>query len=166
MSLVLGIDPGPTSSGLVMYSPADEVVAWAESAASLSDVRQAMDSMSRGDLVLIERVESYGIPGNSLLDTAEVVGRLREYGEGRGLRVEVMTRREVCRQLDVTGGGKDRQVREVCLALHGRERSVAVGTKRQPGPLYGVSGHAWQALGLVLAWLRRDALDMVQGGEG
>lgn len=163
--LILGIDPGPSASGLVLYGSRVEEVIRSKSAASLADVRAEMAELVPGqDLVIIERVESYGIAGNSLLDTAEVVGRMREYGEARGLRVEVMTRREVCRQLDVTGGGKDGQVREVCLALHGRERAVAVGSKKAPGPLYGVSGHAWQALGLVLAWMRRDALDSAKGG--
>jgi len=37
------------------------------------------------------------------------------------------------------------------IEMHGGERATAIGTKRAPGALYGVSSHAWQALGLAVA---------------
>jgi len=34
--------------------------------------------------------------------------------------------------------------------MYGGTRDAAVGTKKTPGPLYGVSGHAWQALAVAV----------------
>ena len=157
MSIILGIDPGPTTCGIVRYSSTEERVLWSDGAATLDEALYQVRAR-RQDLVLIERVESYGIAGADLLRTAEVGGRLYEAAVSSGQRVEWVPRREVCTWLDVTGAGKDRQVREVCVALHGSGKAEAVGTKKSPGPLYGVSAHGWQALGMVLAWLRRDAM--------
>ena len=32
-------------------------------------------------------------------------------------------------------------------------KAVAVGTKKTPGPLYGISNHKWSALALCLVWI-------------
>ena len=64
-----------------------------------------------------------------------------------GLRVRLVYRREVCSVLDVSKGGKDAQVRQRMIEMH----PGGCGTKKAPGPLYGVSSHAWQALGLAVA---------------
>ena len=37
------------------------------------------------------------------------------------------------------------------IEMHGGDKSTAIGKKYNPGPLYGVSSHAWQALGLACA---------------
>ena len=61
-------------------------------------------------------------------------------------------RREVLRALDVTGkGNRDSLVRQRLIEMHGGERRAAMGTKKAPGPLYGVSSHAWAALAVAVA---------------
>ena len=50
-------------------------------------------------------------------------------------------------------GNKDAMVRAALIELHGGTRQVAIGTKQNPGPLHGVSSHAWQALGVVATHL-------------
>jgi hypothetical protein len=70
-----------------------------------------------------------------------------------------MTRREVLRHLGVLSGkgSADSRVRAACIADHETPGGPpAVGRKASPGPLYGVTSHAWQALGLVLAWLEMN----------
>ena len=77
-------------------------------------------------------------------------------GEVHALKIETMTRRQVLRHLGVMSGkgSADSRVRAACIADHETPGGPpAVGRKASPGPLYGVSSHAWQALGLVLAWL-------------
>ena len=32
-------------------------------------------------------------------------------------------------------------------------KAVAVGTKKNPGPLYGISNHKWSALALCITWI-------------
>lgn len=147
--IVLGIDPGPTTCGVVLYDAAARQVTGAWSAVSVEDVLLLV--LQRTDTVVaIERVQAQGQSGASLLETSEVVGRLQQRALDFGRAVRLMYRREVLRALDVTGtGNRDALVRQRIIEAHGG--AAAIGTKRAPGPLYGVSGHAWQALGVAFA---------------
>ena len=59
------------------------------------------------------------------------------------------------------GGWSDPNVRQAIIDLFpptGGGKCAQIGTKGQPGPLYGVSSHAWPALGVALtAQARRPA---------
>lgn len=170
MSLVLGIDPGTYTHGITVYDTGAERVLWSNPAACLDDVRKAVrlwDDIvpSERAIVVIERVESYGIAGGDLIVTAENGGRIAEAALSiTGNEAQWMTRREVCQQFGISGKGKDAQVRQACLLRHGRTAADAVGSKKAPGPLYGVTSHAWQALGLVLAWHEREAMRLRAAG--
>ncbi len=154
---VLAIDPGPKTSGVVLYDSGGRRVVWTSGASDLLGVR----ALIRGgvcvltpDVIVCERVQSYGIAGGSLLRTAEVYGRIAEIAFVGDFAFCGMYRREVLQALDVTGkGSRDARVRARCIEMHGGTRAEACGRKAAPGPLYGVSSHAWQALGLALAWL-------------
>ena len=155
MGLILAIDPGPTTCGVVMYRGGrDPRVFAAEAAESVGEVLARITRA--GELtamvpppltVAIERVQSAGISGASLLQTSEVVGRLQQRALDCGLRVRLVYRREVCAALHVSGAAKDAQVRQRMIEMH----PGGTGTRKNPGPLYGVSSHAWQALGLAVA---------------
>jgi len=146
---VLAIDPGPTSSGFVEVDSGR--VVRARSAIDLSELVDVIESFP-GDVVAIERVQSYGIAGGSLLRTSEVVGRLWQTAHAAGLDVRLVYRREVLRALDVTGkGSRDVLVRQRLIEMNGGTRRAAVGVKADQGPLYGVAGHAWAALAVAVA---------------
>ena len=99
--------------------------------------------------VVVECTQA-GPPSTAVVKTTEVVGRIMERCDLRKIDCEPYYRREVLQALDCAKkGNKDGYVRAACIELHGGEKSVAVGTKKAPGPLYGVSSHGWQALGVV-----------------
>jgi len=144
--IILGIDPGPAICGWAEYDTAARVVL----CAAHVTVEEALDLLRArlGALVAIERVQSQGQSGASLLQTSEVVGRLQQRALISGLPVDLIYRREVLRALDVTGRGeRDSMVRQRLLEMHPGGK----GTKKAPGPLYGVSGHCWQALAVAVA---------------
>jgi len=151
--MILGIDPGPEHCGVVVYDTkarrADVSVKDMPVASALS----AIERWSAGiDLVGIERVQSYGISGGSLLRTSETVGRLWQQAVLSDLPMLLIYRREVLKVLDVSGkGSRDALVRQRLIEMHGGTRRAAQGVKKDPGPLYGVSGHAWQALAVAIA---------------
>lgn len=154
MRLTLAIDPGPETCGAALYDADARRVLWSDKAASVRDLCDHLWLPSTGTpwrthdtLVLIERVQSYGIAGAHLLLTSESVGRLWRSAEAGGHEVRLVPRRLVCQALDVSGAGKDRQVAAACRAILGPP-----GRKADPGPTYGVTSHAWQALGLALAY--------------
>lgn len=160
--MILAIDPGPRVCGVVLYDPGERHVLLAHGAADVEEVIAGLDAWRYGPVLAdgtaaevatlaIERVQSQGQSGADLLLTAEVVGRLYQRALDAGWRdVRLVPRRVVTRHLDVSGGGKDAQVRQRLIEMHGGSTAAAIGTKRAPGPLYGVTSHAWQALGLAV----------------
>lgn len=152
--IVLGLDPGPTNCGAVIYdTEAREVLESHKSittSAALALIYEVSSQFAL-DLVAIERMQSYGIAGSSLLRTAEVGGMLHHCASAMSCDVVWLYRREVLRGLDVTGkGNRDSLVRQRLIEIHGGDRASAVGTKAKPGPLYGVSSHAWAALAVAV----------------
>ena len=148
--IVLAIDPGPVKCGVVLYDDHNRIVLYTLKAATVDQaVDLVRDAKGSDTLIAIERVQSMGQAGASLLQTSEVVGRLHQRALDSGLPVVLLYRREVCSHLHVHGAGKDSQVRQRMIEAHGGSREIAVGTKRNPGPLHGVASHAWQALGLA-----------------
>jgi Holliday junction resolvasome RuvABC endonuclease subunit len=160
--LIVGIDPGPSGSGIVVYDTAKKAVVDIRVFApnqQKASVREVCDVMTWvnvhaqvEDFVAIERVQSYGISGGSLLRTAEVCGRIWQAASFMGFPVRLIYRREVLRALDVTGkGNRDSLVRARLIEAHGGTRQAAQGTKKNPGPLYGVAGDVWAALAVAEA---------------
>jgi hypothetical protein len=157
--IVLAIDPGPVTCGVVLYDSTARQVLNSYKAATVDEALSLCRGLEydRIELVAIERVQSMGQAGASLLQTSEVVGRLHQRALDSGLPVVLLYRREVCSHLHVHGAGKDAQVRQRMIEAHGGSQELAVGTKRNPGPLYGVASHAWQALGLAYVAAERAA---------
>ena len=162
--LILGIDPGPNASGVVVYDSVARRVIHSDKTATETDIGLLLIPTHKFRLahIIIERPAAMGPMGagkvGHMLDTAWAAGRLEAIAEranSTGTTVHTLTRREVVRHLGVMSGkgSADARVRAACIADHGGTQRAAVGVKREPGPLYGVSSHSWQALGLVLAWL-------------
>jgi len=158
---VIGIDPGPQTSGLVVYrlphGPGPGRVVEAYKAANLAQVRRLLDDYFRqlrnGFFVeVVVECTQAGPPSTQVVKTTEVVGRIMEICDSRSLHWCGYYRREVLQALNCSRkGNKDSLVRTACIEVHGGDRKTAIGTKQNPGPLYGVSSHAWQALGVVCA---------------
>ena len=161
---VLGIDPGPTKCGIVLY--VDGKVTLSDNADVETVLQTLRDLGSMAALehgqeavhVAVERCSSYAggsLPAlQHLLPTAEVYGEIRRRALDSGLTFSGHRRRDVLTHLRIAGRAKDSQVRAVLAELHGCDTlQQAKGTKANPGVLYGVSGHAWQALAVAVTAL-------------
>lgn len=148
---ILAIDPGPTQSGwchygsgIVMASGVDkneQLIAWMQ-AGKFPDASLA-----------IEMIASYGMAvGREVFETCVWVGRFQQAWRNPEA-VRLVYRREVKLHLCGTTKAKDTNVRQALLDRYPRTGGGAtpqIGTKGQPGPLYGVSSHAWPALGVAV----------------
>ena len=166
--LILAIDPGTRASGVCLYNGSSRRVIWSCKqlenkqalalcrsnlpgfAAVVMDLTPTSDGWRGLFTIAVERVQAQGIAGNDVMLTCEWSARFLEAADSAGHATRWHYRREVCRHLDVVGANKDAQVRARAIELHGGDRKAAQGTKKEPGPLYSVAGHAWQALGLAL----------------
>ena len=146
---VFAVDPGPEYCGVVIYETETKSVLQSSQRMPVQDVIDMMRSFDRGITVVgIERVQSLGISGASLLQTSESVGRLWQAAKDMGVVVELVYRRAVLKELDITGkGNRDALVRQRLLEIHPNGK----GTKKSKGPLFGVAGHSWSALAVAIA---------------
>ena len=150
--ILLGLDPGPDHSGLVVYDCNNApYVVTAQARVRWPDMRTLIRSIEP-DIVVCERTTA-GPPSISVVRTTEVVGRVMEFCESINQRFELLPRRDVLSALGVSArGAKDAIVRQALIELHGGSQAAALGDKRAPGPLYGVTSHAWSALALCVTF--------------
>jgi transposase len=147
--VIIAIDPGPRASGVVVYDKG--MVALATKAATLDQVRDCIEDWGPGATVVCERTQA-GPPSTQVVLTTEVVGRIQEMCHHYDVDLHLYYRRQVLQALCCARtGNKDSLVRMACIEMHGGDKATAIGKKYKPGPLYGVSSHAWQALGLACA---------------
>ena len=148
---VFAIDPGPGQSGWCLFEggrvtnsgcePNEKLLAWLE------------DSELHGHRLAIEMIASYGMPvGREVFETCVWIGRFIQAWKGQSTP-ELVYRKDVKLHLCGSPRAKDANVRQALIDLFpatGGGKVPQIGTKAQPGPLYGVSTHAWPALGVAM----------------
>jgi hypothetical protein len=107
------------------------------------------------DLVVLECMLSNGGASREVLDTAYWNGRYWTAAEFSGKAVAGLTRRAVLKLLFGKEKGNDAAVTQYCAEAYGcKGWRDATGTKKNPGILYGIVSHRWQALGVGLATIK------------
>lgn len=146
---ILAIDPGTTQSGYCIYDGAQVL----ESGVLSNDEMLNRVQISTSPRLAIEMIASYGMPvGREVFETCVWIGRFKQAWHTPDA-TELVYRKDVKMHLCGTPRAKDPNVRQALLDLFARTGGGAtpqVGTKSQPGPLYGVSSHAWPALGVAI----------------
>lgn len=146
---ILAIDPGNTMSAwceLVDGKPAR-----ADKVRNEEVLEMLRTRASTAELLCIEMIASYGMAvGKEVFDTCVWIGRFAEAWEARGGKVRLVYRREVKLHLCQSARANDSNVRAALLDRFGPGKEIAVGTKKQPGPLYGIKGDEWSALAVAL----------------
>jgi len=146
---ILGIDPGSEQSAwcdLVDGSP--RLSGKFDNAEVLASLRNGEPAV---DVVAIEMIASYGMPvGKEVFETCLWIGRFVEAWEARGGKTRRVYRREVKLFVCESNRANDASIRAALIDRFGPGRERAIGTKRTPGPLYGVKGDAWSALAVAL----------------
>lgn len=143
--LVFAIDPGTTQSGWVLYRHGRVVEA------GVSDNHDLLRWVRAGqgaDMLAIEMIEAMGMAvGKETFATVRWVGRFQQaWREPED--VHLVFRSAVKLAICGTKRAKDANIRAALIDQVG-----APGTKKAPGPTYGVTSHAWQALGVAVTAL-------------
>ena len=144
--MILAIDPGTTHSGVVVWDGRSVIHFQAEyeNSALLAALRAGTLQFDR---IAVEWIQAMGMPvGQEVFLTCRFIGRIEEVMAAQGRQVEYITRPTVKTRLCGTPRAKDPNVRQSLL-----DRLGPVGTKKAPGPLFGVSSHAWSALAVAIA---------------
>ena len=148
---ILAVDPGPTESAAVLFDTETRRVV--EHAKVLNEVMLTNIEIARScyDVAVIEMIASYGIPvGAEVFETCVWIGRfLQVIGEQYTHRIfRKDVKLELCHKVQ---GVNDGVIRQRLIDLFGGKEK-AIGKKKTPGPLYGISGDCWAALAVAIAW--------------
>lgn len=142
---ILGIDPGPTQSAYVIWDGA--TVLKAQIVPNADMIRELEPGLCLGACA-IEKIACYGMAvGAEVFETCVWTGRFierwRDYaGMGDPLRIP---RLDIKVNLCKSAKAKDANIRQALI-----DRLGAVGTKKVPGPLFGVTSHCWAALAVAV----------------
>jgi len=146
---ILAIDPGPEKSGWCVIE--NGVLIYSGVFENLSVLKLCQFNSVRG-MVAIEKIESYGMPvGAEVFETCIWVGRFIE--KCMPFKPILIGRKDVKLNLCNSISAKDSNVRQALLDRFDRSgsgKTPQIGTKKNPGPLYGVSSHAWAALAVAI----------------
>ena len=150
MSTIFAIDPGTTQSGWVLLDGARLLYS---GVCPNHDVLRWLRTGQRADLLAIEMIAGMGMTvGQSTFETVRWIGRFQEACE-RPEDVHFVFRRDVKLHLCGSMQAKDANVRQALIdrfPATGGGKTPQIGTKAKPGPLYGVSSHAWSALAVAV----------------
>ena len=159
---ILAIDPGTYESAWAVVGDGNTVTQFGKR--GNEDVLEALALNLHGwhtvDLVVIEMMSSYGKPvGNEVFETLVWIGRFLEATERHHVATRI-TRREVKSYICRGHRNKnDSQVRACLIERYGTDGLDAIGTKKKPGPLYGVTGDVWAALAVGVAYRELHLVD-------
>lgn len=147
---VLAIDPGNTQSGYVVLDDAHVRSAGVVSNKVMAEVTyeyfRQCSLAQQLPRVAIEMIACYGMPvGQEVFDTCRFIGRMEMYCEFQ-VRVspQLVYRKDVKLHLCGSPRAKDQNVRQALIDRFGKQ-----GTKKDKGPTYGITSHAWAALAVA-----------------
>lgn len=164
---ILAIDPGPKESAFIWMIAGKPSSFGIEPNAEVIK-RVAGYGPERSLTLAIEWIANMGMPavGAEVFDTCRWVGRFQQaWGDDASLLL--IKRVEVKMHLCGSMRAKDPNIRQAIIDLYGG-KDAAIGRKKTPGPLYGVSSHVWSALAVALtaAEKLKQLSPVVPAGKG
>jgi hypothetical protein len=166
---ILAIDPGTTHSGVVEIETAATFREWRIFGRDMGNL-ELLEWMyghaehHAGFYCAIEMIQSQGMAvGQETFGTCVWIGRLVEawlHPERNTNWDEIdapalINRMEVKMTLCGHPRAKDPNIRVALLDKFGPGKSLAIGLKASRGPLYGISGHMWQALAVGVTFFEK-----------
>ncbi len=150
INYVVAIDPGPTKSALVLLNLKREIIFRAYD--HNDTARKSLSGWQMpGTVMVIERMQSMGMAvGASVFETCYNIGRFVEMWP---LDSYLVSRGQVKMEICGSMRAKDPNIRQAMMDLYGGERRACIGTKKQPGKLYGIAGDLWSALAIGNAFI-------------
>lgn len=156
---IIAIDPGTHRSAWIEYTPETHHIGEFGIYDNCDLVANFAFCRWHRHVLAIEMIASYGMPvGQEVFETCVWIGRFMEaFGSG-----EFVYRKDVKLHLCQSPRAKDANVRQAIIDLFpatGGGKTPQIGTKKQPGPLYGMSSHVWSALGVALTYAANNSFN-------
>lgn len=164
---ILAIDPGNEYSGFVIIDGRKNVIDKGK-LDNKSLMKLIADLFPQPDYLAIEMPASYGMAvGRTVFDTcvwvgmfSMLVGPYKTYKVYRKSVNKLHGIDSVAMHLCRSTRAKDSNIRQALIDMYpptGGGKTPQIGTKKQPGPLYGFSADMWAALAVAVTfadWLK------------
>jgi len=151
VSTVLALDPGTAKTAFILWDGTGVRNSGIVDNGALLELLKSGD-LAPYDFAAIEMVACYGMAvGKEVFETVFWIGRFYEV-LSRRTHVTRVFRKDVKLHLCNSPRAKDGNIRQALIDRHG-----VVGTKKNKGPLFGVSSHIWAALAVADYALAHDA---------
>ena len=153
MMRILAVDPGPLKSAWLMVEPGEPMrgVQQEDNEAVLGIIEAVCNPTT---MLAVEYMHSMGMPqSQGVLDAQYWVGRFADRACTHGAAVAHMKRRDVKLYICGNARAKDANVRQALIDRYpptGGGSVPQIGTKKAPGPLYGMATHLWSCLAIAL----------------
>jgi len=158
---LIAIDPGYEQSAYLIYNtefilsdfPIGEAII-ENNTEVLHKLRERSNKHDAGrpDILLLEMVQHYGsgmAAGKTVFQTCVWIGRFIEAWEGNW---QFLYRPQIRSRICGSVRAGDSNIRQALIDRFGPDRTTAIGTKKKPGPLYGIKKDLWSALALAVAY--------------
>ena len=150
--MIVAVDPGTDRSAIVRFNGqrvVDHYIAGNDEI--LATLRATCEDQRNGDILVIEQIESFGMPvGREVFETVFFTGRIAELWHPG--RVERVPRRVVKQHLCFSVRATDANIWQALVDRFGPTKERAVGTKKAPGPLFGIKSHERAALAVAITF--------------
>lgn len=158
--IVLAIDPGNEESAWVLYDGEKPIAFEKESNVELLNKLQLWNEgygpFKGAERLAIEMIASYGMPvGREVFETCVWIGRFVEAWSGN---YSLVYRKDVKLHLCGQPRAKDGNIRQALIDRWGG-KDKAIGKKKTPGPLYGISADVWSALAIAVTYADRQSAE-------
>lgn len=152
---VFAIDPGNIESAYCKMDGSSAILAFGKVPnAQLLDILRNDNS----NAIACEMICSYGMPaGASLFDTCVFIGQILSHAR---VPVTLIPRIQVKSHICHSGKATDSNIRQALIDLFGPQ-----GTKKAPGPTYGISADVWSALAIAETFRSGDYKPYSLSGE-
>lgn len=143
---ILAIDPGPNESAWVEFD-GERVI---DHGITCNDDVRMIVALDRLRPLIVEGIACYGMPvGKETFDTCIWIGRFIEAHLGNyALVYRPAVKMHLCHSMRA----KDPMVRQALIDRFGPGKEAAIGRKKTPGPLYGISSHCWSAMAVAVTY--------------
>lgn len=162
------MDTGTTESGIVVYDAKTHTLPFI-GILDNEEILVKIDELSF-DVASLEMVASYGMPvGATTFETVYWIGRFTERVEARGKKsFRYYKKIDINPAICFNSKAKDKNIRMAILEMFpqtGGGKEPAIGTKKQPGVLYGMKSHMFPALAVALTHALKIGLIDYKYGE-
>jgi hypothetical protein len=148
MTKILAYDPGNKETAWVLFSHEGQEIlncGYVPNDEAYSPIKLIN---SNTDRIAIEMVACYGMAvGAEVFETAVMVGKIAREAERSGFEPVFIKRMECKMNICHNSRAKDTNIRQALI-----DRFGAQGTKKNPGPLYGITGDKLAALAVAVTF--------------